>query len=256
MEKKSFAFITGTSSGFGQACAIKLAKQGWSLIICARRKEKLETLADNIRDKYGVRVVSLSFDVRSEQQVSHAISSLDDDVREGIEILINNAGLAAGRSPVHKGSVSDWNEMIDTNVKGLLYVTRIIASDMKERRRGHIINISSIAGKEVYPDGNVYCASKHAVDALSKAMRVDLLPFGIRVTNIAPGAAETEFSLVRFKGDVGLAGEVYKGFQPLQAQDIAEAVYFAIQQPPHVNINDITIMPSAQASSMHFHKTN
>ncbi|MFN5032329.1 MAG: SDR family NAD(P)-dependent oxidoreductase, partial [Flavobacteriia bacterium] len=192
--------------------------------------------------------------VRNQEEVNEAIDKLKEKADLSIDLLINNAGLAVGRGPIQDGLTDDWERMIDTNIKGLLYMTKAIAPFMIAQRKGHIINISSIAGKEVYPGGNVYCASKFAVDALSKSMRIDLVEFGIKVTNIAPGAAETEFSLVRFKGDEETAKNVYNGFEPLSAEDIAETIYFVATRPAHVTINDLTIMPTAQASSTVFHK--
>jgi NADP-dependent 3-hydroxy acid dehydrogenase YdfG len=193
-------------------------------------------------------------DVRQEAVVQDAISSLPAEVKNHIEILVNNAGLAVGRGPIDEGVSEDWERMIDTNIKGLLYVTKAVVPFLKLQKHGHIVNIASIAGKEVYPGGNVYCASKHAVDALSRSMRIDLISYGIKVTNIAPGAAETEFSLVRFKGDQSTADSVYEGYDALQAEDIAESVLFAVTRPAHVNISDITIMPTAQASASIVHK--
>lgn len=242
------ALITGASAGFGKAIAEIFAANGWNLIITARRKVRIEVLERQLREKYGVEVVSLAFDIRSHDEVEKAIASLSGEWKK-IDLLVNNAGLAAGLAPVQEGSLDDWEQMIDTNVKGLLYMTRCVAPLMTERKSGHIINIGSIAGKEVYANGNVYCATKHAVDALTKAMRIDLLPFHIRVTQIAPGMAETEFSIVRFKGDGERAKNVYKGFEPLTAEDIAETAWWVANRPPHVNINDIVIMPAAQANS-------
>jgi NADP-dependent 3-hydroxy acid dehydrogenase YdfG len=201
-----------------------------------------------------VEIITLCFDVRSGKEVNDAIASIAEDYGHTIEILVNNAGLALGRGPIDTGLTEDWDQMIDTNVKGLLYMTKAIIPFMKANKKGHIVNISSIAGKEVYPGGNVYCASKHAVDALSKAMRMDLVDYGIKVTNIAPGAAETEFSLVRFKGDESIAKNVYNGFDPLIAQDIAELVYFVCTRKGHVSIQDLTVTPSAQASATIFKK--
>lgn len=251
---KKFVFITGATSGFGKACAKIFAKNGFNLIITGRRLDRLQELSNELTSTYKVTIVPLCFDVRDESAVHTAIESLSAEIRNGINILVNNAGLAVGRGPIDEGNTEDWNRMIDTNIKGLLYVSRAIAPIMRTNKEGHIINLGSIAGKEVYPGGNVYCATKHAVDALSKAMRIDLLPFGIKVTNIAPGAAETEFSLVRFKGDQETAKSVYDGFSPLQAEDVAEVIYFAATRPQHVTINDLTIMPTAQATGSIFHK--
>ena len=250
----NFVFITGATAGFGEACARLFAENKWNLIITGRRKERLDALQEELVNKYSVDVVSLCFDVRIQDEVISQIQSLPAEVTEKIDILINNAGLAVGKGPIDEGIVDDWERMIDTNVKGLLYVSKEIIPFFKKKKKGHIINIASIAGKEVYPGGNVYCASKHAVDALSKAMRIDLVEYSIKVTNIAPGAAETEFSIVRFKGDESTANSVYDGFDPLTAIDIAETVFFAATRPAHVNLNDIVIMPTAQASPMVFHK--
>lgn len=252
MEKT--VLITGATSGFGKAIATEFAANGRDLIITGRRDERLQDLAKSLAFTYGVEVITLCFDVRSEKEVNDAIASIAEDYGHTIEILVNNAGLALGRGPIDTGLTEDWDQMIDTNVKGLLYMTKAIIPFMKANKKGHIVNISSIAGKEVYPGGNVYCASKHAVDALSKAMRMDLVDYGIKVTNIAPGAAETEFSLVRFKGDESIAKNVYNGFDPLIAQDIAELVYFVCTRKGHVSIQDLTVTPSAQASATIFKK--
>lgn len=249
-----YAFITGATAGFGKACAEIFAANGWNLIITGRRRERLETIEDQIKKDHGIDVISLCFDVREEQEVINAVGSLSSDITSKISLLINNAGLAVGKGSIDDGLSDDWNRMIDTNVKGLLYVTKAVVPFLKANTNSQIINIASIAGKEVYPGGNVYCASKHAVDALSKAMRIDLVQYGIKVTNIAPGAAETEFSIVRFKGDETMADSVYDGYTPLYAEDIADTVYFAATRPPHVTLNDITIMPTAQASATVLHK--
>ncbi len=250
---RKYIFITGASSGFGEAIARIFAKNGWSLILTARREDRLKSLKAELTSE-AIDVQIFPLDVRIESAVNACVSALPESVKSNIEVLINNAGLAVGRSPIDQGLVEDWERMIDTNVKGLLYVSRAVIPILKQNGKGHIVNISSIAGKEVYADGNVYCASKHAVDALSKAMRIDLVQDGIKVTNIAPGAVDTEFSLVRFKGDETKAKTVYQGFDPLQAIDIAETVYFACSRPAHVCINDLVIMPSAQASSTVFYK--
>jgi NADP-dependent 3-hydroxy acid dehydrogenase YdfG len=245
-----YIFITGASSGFGEATARLFAKRGWSLILLARRKERLLALKEELSNQ--VEVIVLSCDVREEQSVNNAISMLDDSVLDNIGLLVNNAGLAVGKGPIDEGITEDWERMIDTNIKGLLYVTKALVPSFKRNKKGHIINIASIAGKEVYPGGNVYCATKHAVDALSRAMRIDLVSHGIKVSNLAPGAAETEFSIVRFKGDTKTADQVYDGYDPLIAHDIAETVWFLASRPAHVNINDITIMATAQASATVF----
>jgi NADP-dependent 3-hydroxy acid dehydrogenase YdfG len=251
---ENYVFITGATSGFGEACAKEFGKYGWNLIITGRRIDRLEKLASELREAYSIVVFPLCFDVRVEVEVFAAVESLDEKVKSSIQILINNAGLAAGRGPIDEGLIDDWDRMIDTNIKGLLYVSRAIIPFLKANKKGHIFNLGSIAGKEVYPGGNVYCASKHAVDALSKAMRIDLVSYGIKVTNIAPGAAETEFSIVRFKGDEVIAKSVYDGFSPLVAKDISETIYFVATRPNHVTINDLTIMPTAQASATVIHK--
>ena len=250
----NYAFITGATAGFGEACADIFAKNGWNLIITGRRQDRLETIKDQIKADYNIKVISLCFDVREEQEVIRAVESLSVDITSNLTLLVNNAGLAVGKGSIDSGLSDDWNRMIDTNVKGLLYVTKAVVPFLKANDNSQIINIASIAGKEVYPGGNVYCASKHAVDALSKAMRIDLVQYGIKVTNIAPGAAETEFSIVRFKGDETMADSVYKGYTPLYAEDIAETIFFAATRPPHVTLNDITIMPTSQASATVLHK--
>jgi NADP-dependent 3-hydroxy acid dehydrogenase YdfG len=247
MEK--YVFITGATSGFGEATAHIFAENGWNLILTGRRAERLEKLKNDLKTDYPIDVYTLCFDVRNEGAVFEAVESLPAAIRSKIHILVNNAGLAVGRGPIDEGLIDDWDRMVDTNVKGLLYVTRAVVPYLKKNKQGHIFNIASIAGKEVYPGGNVYCATKHAVDALSKAMRIDLVEYGIKVTNIAPGAAETEFSIVRFKGDENVASSVYDGFEPLVARDIAETIYFVATRPAHVTINDLTIMPTAQAST-------
>lgn len=244
-----YVFITGATSGFGQACAEIFASNEWNLIITGRRQDRLDKLAKDLSSQFPIKIHSLCFDVRNLEEVNLAIDQLTDEIKSSIEILINNAGLAVGRGPIDTGIIDDWERMIDTNIKGLLYVSQAIIPYLKKNKKGHIFNLGSIAGKEVYPGGNVYCATKHAVDALSKAMRIDLVEYSIKVTNIAPGAADTEFSLVRFKGDKDTADSVYKGFEPLVAKDIAETIYFVATRPQHVTINDLVIMPTAQASA-------
>jgi NADP-dependent 3-hydroxy acid dehydrogenase YdfG len=248
-----YALITGASSGFGAAIASSLAKEGYGLILTARRLDRLialkETLSQDSPD-----IIIGQLDVRDRAAVNQWVDALDDHVKQNLSVLINNAGLAAGRSTIDQGLASDWEQMIDTNLTGLLYVSQAVIPLLKARKEGLIINITSIAGKEAYPQGNVYCATKAAVDQLTKGMRMDLLPFGIRVSSIAPGAAETEFSLVRFKGDEDQASAVYQGFTPLDAKDIADAVQFIVTRPPHVSIHDLVIMPSAQASATLFKK--
>lgn len=249
---QKIVLITGATSGIGEACAIKFAQNGFDIIITGRRAERLGELEKRLSN-YPVRVLSLCFDVANENEVKEKIDNLPTDWKN-IDILINNAGLAAGMDPIYKGDSSDWNRMIDTNIKGLLYVTHSVSPGMVKRGKGQIINIGSIAGKEVYPNGNVYCATKHAVDALTKAMRIDLLPYGIKVTQICPGAVETEFSIVRFHGDTERAKKVYDGFQSLMAEDIAGCIFFCASQLPHVTINDMVVMPTAQATATLFNK--
>lgn len=240
------ALITGATSGIGLETARLLAQNGMRLIICGRRQERLKALEKELSAM--TEVCSLNFDVRDQKAVEEAISSLRGEFRE-ISVLINNAGNAHGLDPIHKGSLDDWDAMIDINVKGLLYVSRAVLGKMVENKHGHIINIGSTAGKEVYPKGNVYCASKHAVDAINQGMRLDLNEYGIRVGAVNPGLVETEFSDVRFKGDTDRARTVYQGYQPLTPSDIAEIIYFVITRPAHVNIADLVVMPTAQASS-------
>jgi len=244
-------FITGATAGFGKATAELFASNGYDVIITGRRKEKLSLVEEDLKRRFKINVLSLCFDVRHIQEVEKAISSLPESWKQ-IDVLVNNAGLAVGYNPIQEGVIDDWDRMIDTNVKGLLYMTRQIAPLMIAKGKGHIINLGSIAGKEVYANGNVYCASKYAVDALNKSMRIDLLPHGIRVTSISPGLAETEFSIVRFKGDEERAKNVYKGIEPLRAEDIAEAIFWAASRPAHVNILDIVLTAGAQANATTF----
>ncbi|MFP4662852.1 MAG: SDR family oxidoreductase [Bacteroidales bacterium] len=247
------ALITGATAGIGEATAELLVNNGYRVIITGRRKERLGEIGDKLKLRDNGSVYTLHFDVRDKAQVDEAINSLPE-AWANIDILINNAGLASGMSPLQSGDTDDWEKMIDTNIKGLLYVTRAVVPGMIERKRGQIVNIGSIAGKEVYPNGNVYCATKHAVDALTKGMRRDMLEDGIKVSQVAPGAVETEFSVVRFHGDEARAEEVYKGYQPLMAKDVAETILFVVSRPDHVNINDILVMPTAQAAAAHFNK--
>ncbi|HHU99198.1 MAG TPA: SDR family oxidoreductase [Bacteroidales bacterium] len=247
--------ITGATSGIGEATAVKFAESSDRLIITGRRKERLDELADHLRKTYGTEVLTLCFDVRNRHEVEEHLGALAEEWKK-IDILINNAGLAVGLSHIDEGDTDDWDRMIDTNVKGLLYITRIVVPLMVARGTGHIFNIASIAGKEVYENGAVYCASKHAVDALSKAMRIDLLKHGIKVTNIAPGMVETEFSEVRFKGDTERAATVYAGLRPLTGDDIAGVIHYCASLPDHVCINDVLITPKAQANAtITFRKT-
>ena len=240
------ALITGATSGIGLATAEAFAQNKINLILCGRRKDRLEEIQKKLSKL--VHVDTLAFDVRNNEEVTSAIASLGKKVEE-IDILINNAGNAHGLAPIDKASIGDMDAMIDINVKGLLYVSHAIIPHMVEKKKGTIINLSSIAGKEVYPNGNVYCASKHAVDAITKGMRVDLNPYGIRVCSINPGMVETEFSLVRFKGDAEKAKNVYKGLDPLVGKDIADTILFVVTRPPHVMIADLTIFPTAQGSA-------
>jgi 3-hydroxy acid dehydrogenase/malonic semialdehyde reductase len=242
--------ITGATSGIGEATAIKFAEATYRLIITGRRKDRLNDLTEHLVQEYGIDVLPLCFDVRDNRQVEKFLGNLPEEWQK-VDILVNNAGLAAGLGHIDEGDRDDWDRMIDTNVKGLLYVTRTIVPGMVSRQSGHIINISSIAGKEVYENGGVYCASKHAVDALSKCMRIDLLKHGIKVTNIAPGMVETEFSLVRFRGDKDKASAVYNGIQPLKGEDVAEVIFYCASLPAHVCINDLVITPTAQAGVNH-----
>lgn len=248
--KNKIAFITGATAGIGRACALKFAENKYDVIITGRRLTELKKLSDEIKNKYHTNVLILNFDVRKLNQVTNAVQSLEERWKE-IDVLINNAGLAVGMNPIQEGIIDDWERMIDTNIKGLLYVSRLVSPLMIERKKGHIINIGSIAGKETYANGNVYCASKSAVDVLSKAMRIDLLKHNIKVTAIHPGAVETEFSIVRFKGDTQMASNVYKGFQPLSGKDVADTIYYTTTLPAHVNINELLILPTAQANTTH-----
>ena len=250
----SIVFITGATSGFGKAMAVKFASQGYDLIITGRRKDRLDKLQQDLCSHYNTAVLPLCFDIQNRKEVTDTINSLSDQWKQ-VSILINNAGLAAGRDYFEDASLDDWDTMIDTNVKGLLYVTKAIVPFMIEQGKGgHIINIGSTAGKEVYEKGNTYCASKFAVNALSQAMRIDLLRHKIKVTAIHPGAADTEFSLVRFKGDSIQASKVYESYQPLSAEDVAGVVYYCSSLPPHVCINDLVLTCTAQANSFYLYK--
>ena len=246
-------FITGATAGFGKAIAEAFATAGHRLIITGRRKERLEDIKAALVKSYGVEVLALCFDIRSRKACFDAVELLEAPWRS-IDILVNNAGLAAGRDLFNDADLDDWDTMIDTNVKGLMYITKAIAPLMVARNQGHIINMGSIAGKEVYERGNGYCASKFAVDALSRSMRIDLLQHNIKVTAVHPGAAQTEFSLVRFKGDEEKANAMYAGYTPLTAEDVAGVVYYVSTLPPHVCINDIEITPTAQACSFYLKK--
>lgn len=248
MNMNKIGLITGASSGIGEATAEMLAADGYDLILLARREDKLIELSDKLTSKFNIQVKNIVADIRDKENISYLLNALPTQWKS-VQILVNNAGLSQGLNSIDTGDVDDWDTMIDTNVKGLLYVSRIVSEWMVSANKGHIINIGSIAGKEVYLNGNVYCATKHAVDALSQGMRIDLLPYGIKVTAIHPGMVETEFSLVRFKGDVKRAKKVYEGLEPLYAKDIADAIQFVISRPKHVNINDMLIMPTAQATA-------
>lgn len=237
--------ITGATAGFGRATALLFAEKGYDVIITGRRKERLDNLAKELA-QYNIKVLPLCFDVRNSDEVEAAVGSLPEEWKQ-VDILINNAGLAVGLEKIDAGIADDWNRMIDTNIKGLLYVTRAVAPLMVARGKGHIINIGSIAGKAAYEGGNVYCATKAAVDSLTKSIRIDLLKHNIRVTQIAPGMAETEFSVVRFKGDEERAKNVYKGMEALTSEDIAEVIWFCASRPDHVCINDLVITPTRQA---------
>lgn len=241
-------FVTGATSGIGKSTAELFARHGHDLIITGRRKERLEELKKQLESTAKIKVTSLCFDITKLAEVEKAVNTLSAENKK-IDILVNNAGLAAGLSSIQEGNIDHWERMIDTNIKGLLYATRIISRLMIENKKGHIINIGSIAGREVYANGNVYCATKHAVDALNKGMRIDLLPHHIKVTAVNPGMVETEFSVVRFDGDEARAKKVYENMQPLSPEDIAETILWVASRPAHVNINDILIMPAVQASA-------
>lgn len=250
---KKTALITGASSGIGRAAAEKMISLGYKIIITGRRNELLQSFKSQyLLDKDLIFI--LNFDIRNRNETIQAYESLPDEWKN-IDVLINNAGLAAGADPIDKGDWNDWEQMIDTNVKGLLAISKLVIPVMIERKKGHIINIGSIAGHEVYANGNVYCASKHAVSAITKGMRIDLLPYGIKVSSISPGMVETEFSIVRYHGDKELANNVYKGLTPLSANDVADAVEFLVTRPEHVNINDMVIVPARQASAVYNFRT-
>lgn len=250
---KKTALITGATAGIGRATALKLSGMGYDVIVTGRRAVRLEKLTLEIEGKGGS-CRTLCFDIQSKDEVDKAMDSLGERL-DNIDLLVNNAGLAASAEPIQSGSWEDWERMIDTNIKGLLAVSKRVIPGMIKRSRGHIVNLSSIAGKEAYANGNVYCATKHAVEALTKGMRIDLLQYGIKVSSISPGMVETEFSIVRYHGDKDKADAVYKGLTPLTAEDIADAIEFIVSRPPHVNINDILIMPTAQASAVYNHRS-
>lgn len=246
-------FITGATAGFGEACAYQFASHGYDLILNGRRTDRLQTLADDLEKKYNVAVLQLPFDIRNEKEVFDSINHIPVDWK-AIDVLVNNAGLALGRDYFEEADTEDWNVMIDTNVKGFLYVGKAVSQLMAERKQGHIINLGSVAGKMLYEKGNVYCATKYAVDAISQGMRIDLLRHNIKVTAINPGAAETEFSIVRFKGDETTAKNIYDGLKPLSAEDVAEVIYYCTTLPPHVCINDLSITCLQQANAIYFNR--
>jgi len=254
MLENTVVCITGASSGIGSSCARVCAAEGASLLMFARRKDRLDILASELATAYSTRCFTATLDVRDRDQVERAFDALPEEWRH-MSILINNAGLARGLHRMHEGDVRDWEEMIDTNVKGMLYVSRKVVPWMVSRGAGHVVNIGSIAGFQVYPQGNVYCATKHAVKALTEGLRMDLLGTGVKVSSVSPGLVETEFSVVRFHGDEQRAGQTYQNMQPLSPDDVADAVLYCITRPPHVDIADIVIMPTAQASVHHVHRT-
>lgn len=249
------ALITGATAGIGKASAWVFAQQGWSLILTARRQQLLEQIAQEIAQTCGVQTLPLCFDVRSRTETENALQNLPEQW-QNIDLLLNNAGLAQGLNDFQEGNFDDWEAMIDTNIKGFLYVARLIAPLMAARNTGHIINVGSVAGKEAYAKGHVYCATKFAVDALTKAMRIDLLKHKVKVSSVSPGAVETDFSIVRYKGDTERAAQVYKGYTPLTAEDIADAVWYIASRPPHVVIQDVVLTPLAQASATYWAKDN
>jgi len=252
---RPIALVTGATSGFGKAIAETFAQHGYDIIITGRREERLNSLKDQLESNAGCEVLTLCFDVRDQDVTLQTLSNLPNRW-QNVEVLVNNAGLASGMDTIQDGDLEDWNRMIDTNVKGLLYVSKAILPGMTKRGKGHVINIGSTAGKEVYSKGNVYCASKHAVDAITKGMRIDTLGTGVKVTQIAPGAAETEFSEVRFHGDKDKAKSVYNGYQPMTAEDIASVTYYVTTLPPHLCINDLVLTSLSQANSFYIHREN
>ena len=253
--KNTIVCITGASSGIGEACATAFAREGASLFLSARRTDKVDRLAAKLKSDHGIKVLTRPLDVRDQKLVARTFDSLPDEW-QAIDILVNNAGLSRGLVKLQEGSLQDWDEMIDTNVKGLLYVSRAVLPGMVKRNSGHVVNIGSIAGRAVYPNGNVYCATKYAVLALSQGMRMDLLGTQVRVSTVDPGLVETEFSLVRFHGDADRARQVYANTRPLQAADIADVVLYCATRPPHVDIAEVVVMPTVQASVHHLHRTS
>lgn len=250
---KKIALITGATSGIGYDTALILAENNYDLILTGRRIDRLNSLKQEIELKYKNKVLTLNFDIQKKEETDQALDSIEPEW-QAIDVLINNAGLAAGLDPIFSAQIDDWETMIDTNIKGLLYVTRKVVNWMIERKEGHIINLSSIAGKEPYPNGSVYCGTKSAVATISRAMRIELLQYGIKVSSIAPGAVDTEFSTVRFHGDKERAQKVYNGFVPLTGKDIADTILFILTRPKHVNIDDLLITPTAQGSARDFHR--
>lgn len=246
---KRTILITGATAGIGKSTAQLFAQKGYQLILTGRRADRLSTLKKELEEQYNATVQTLNFDVRNMDEVTESIATIDQKTFPTIDILLNNAGLASGINTIDNGLISDWDAMIDTNVKGLLYVSRALLPQLKIQENAHIINIGSTAGKDVYQNGNVYCATKHAVDALSKSMRIELLPFGIKVTSINPGACETEFSIVRYHGDKEKADKVYEGFDPLRPEDIANTILYCAELPKHVCVNDLTITCLTQANA-------
>ncbi|MBK9227655.1 MAG: SDR family NAD(P)-dependent oxidoreductase [Ignavibacteria bacterium] len=253
--KDKVVFITGATSGIGRSAAFKFAESGCKLILAARRKERLDSLQSELMEKFGVDVITMVLDVRNYSEVDKAVSELHGEWTK-IEVLLNNAGLARGFSKVHEGSLDDWNEMIDTNVKGLLFVSKCVIPIMVKNNSGHVINVGSIAGHEVYPNGNVYCASKHAVDAITKGMRMDLTGTAVRVTTIDPGLVETEFGIVRYRGDADKAKTAYVGMKPLSPDDVADAIIYSATRDENVVVAQIVLLPVAQASAMVVYREN
>ncbi len=251
--KEKIILITGATAGFGKAIAYKFAEHGWNIIITGRREERLKEIEDDIVKTFSTKVISLCFDVRKRKEVEESLNDIPHDWKK-IDVLVNNAGLAQGLSLIQDGNIDDWETMIDTNIKGLLYVSRQVMPMMIAQGFGHIINLGSIAGKQAYLKGNIYGATKFAVDGISKSMRIDLLPHGIKVTNVSPGACETEFSLVRYKGDAERAKKVYEGYAPVTASDVADVIFFAATRPAHVVLNEIEITPLAQANPYYIAK--
>jgi len=252
---KKLALITGATSGIGLATARLFAKNSWNLILTGRRQDRLENLKQELESENNIEIQILCFDIRVNQEVESAINSLSEEWNN-VDLLVNNAGLAAGLDEFQDASIADWDQMIDTNIKGLLYISKIISQDMVSRKSGHIINVSSIAGSQTYSRGHVYCGTKHAVKSITEGMRIDLGAYGVKVSSVSPGLVETEFSMVRFKGDEKKAEPVYKGYKPLQAEDVAESIYFSATAPAHVNLADILILPSAQVMATITYKNN